>query len=119
MLPRVAAAKASRFLTDYSIQKGIYMRINHFNSDHVHALIDLPTSKTIEEVAHLLKGSSSHWINEQKLLRISHCGRESDATIDNCQPNIPRFIKRNQIRALGFFNRTAIMIDAEQSRGIQ
>ena len=69
MLPRAAAAKASQFLTDYSIQKGIYLRINHFNSDHVHALIDLPTNKTIEEVTHLFKGSSSHWINEQRLLR--------------------------------------------------
>jgi putative transposase len=69
MLPKIAAAEASRFLTDYSIRKGIYMRINHFNSDHVHALIDLPTNKTIEEVAHLFKGGSSHWINEHKLLR--------------------------------------------------
>ena len=69
MLPRAAAAKASQFLTDYSIQKGIYLRINHFNSDHVHALIDLPTNKTIEEVTHLFKGSPSHWINEQRLLR--------------------------------------------------
>ena len=35
----------------------------------MHALIDLPTSKSIEEVAKLFKGSSSHWINETRLLR--------------------------------------------------
>jgi REP element-mobilizing transposase RayT len=44
------------------------MKSNSFNAEHVHTLIDLPTNKSIEEVMHLLKGSSSHWINEQRLL---------------------------------------------------
>ncbi len=69
MLTKPAAAAASKFLKDYSLEKGIYLKINYFNPEHVHALIDLPTSKSIEEVIKLLKGSSSHWINEQRLLR--------------------------------------------------
>lgn len=68
LLTPSACRKASRFLTKYSREKGIYMKSNSFNAEHVHALIDLPTSKSIEEVMHLLKGSSSHWINEQRLL---------------------------------------------------
>src|SRR5205807_6511979 len=68
MLTKPAAVKASRFLTEYARDKNIYMRMNYFNSEHVHALIDLPTSKTIEEVVQLLKGSSSHWINKNRLL---------------------------------------------------
>ncbi len=40
MLDKRAAAKASRFLADYSLQKGIYMKINYFNAEHTHALID-------------------------------------------------------------------------------
>ena len=69
MLDQRAAAKVSIYLSDYSKEKGIYMRINYFNSDHTHALIDLPTNLTIENAVHLLKGSSSHWINENRLLR--------------------------------------------------
>lgn len=69
MLTKPAAAKASRFLTGYALEKNIYLKINYFNPEHVHALIDLPTNKTIEEVVQLFKGSSSHWINEHKLLR--------------------------------------------------
>ena len=69
MLTKPAAAKASGFLTDYSLEKGIYMRINYFNPEHVHALIDLPTGKCVEEVVQLFKGSSSHWINKNRLLR--------------------------------------------------
>ena len=68
-LDRRAAAKASTSLLEYSCEKDIYMKINYFNADHTHALIDLPTNQTIEQVIQLLKGSSSHWINQNKLIR--------------------------------------------------
>jgi REP element-mobilizing transposase RayT len=60
-----SAAKASGFLHDYAKEKGVFMRINFVNPDHVHALIDLRTSLCIEDAMQLLKGASSHWINEQ------------------------------------------------------
>ena len=69
MLDKRAAAKASSFLTKYSREKGIYMKINYFNSDHTHALIDLPTCYSVEEVIKLLKGRSSHWINHAQLIK--------------------------------------------------
>jgi len=69
MLDKNAAAKASINLNEYSLQKGIYMKINFFNSDHTHALIDLPTNLSIEEAVKLLKGGTSHWINDQHLVK--------------------------------------------------
>ena len=69
ILDKRSAAKASSFLSDYSKQRGIYMKINYFNADHTHALIDLPTNICIEEVIKLFKGSSSHWINQQRMLK--------------------------------------------------
>ena len=54
------AAKVSGFLADYAKKNGIYMKINFVNTEHVHALIDLPTNMTIEQVVKLLKGASSH-----------------------------------------------------------
>jgi REP-associated tyrosine transposase len=68
ILHRQAAARASRFLTDYAAQKKIYMKINYVNADHAHALIDLPTNISIEDVAQLLKGSSSYWINSNDVI---------------------------------------------------
>ena len=68
MLDKRAAAKASAFLNDYSIEKGIYMKINYFNADHTHALIDLPTRYSIEEVIKLFKGGSSYWINHSRII---------------------------------------------------
>ena len=69
MLDKRAAALASQNLTEYSREKRIYMKINYFNADHTHVLIDLPTSMCIEDVIRLFKGGSSHWINEQKLVK--------------------------------------------------
>ena len=64
-----AAIKVSNFLSQYAESKGIVMKVNHVNPEHVHALIDLPTQYSIEEVLKLLKGASSHWINQNRLLR--------------------------------------------------
>lgn len=56
MLVKPAAAKASQFLSGYAAEKRIFMKVNYVNAEHVHALIDLPTDKSIEEIAQLLKG---------------------------------------------------------------
>ena len=69
MLDKGAAAKASSFLNDYSLEKGIYLKINFFNADHTHALIDLPTRYSIEEVIKLFKGGSSYWINHSQIIK--------------------------------------------------
>lgn len=68
MLSKSAAAKASTWLTDYAVEKKIYLKTNYFNADHVHALVDLPTNLCIEDLVQLFKGASSHWINEQQLV---------------------------------------------------
>ncbi len=68
MLSKGAAAQASEFLSNYALEKDIYMKINYVNADHTHALIDLPTGIKIEDTAKLLKGASSHWINEHSLV---------------------------------------------------
>jgi len=68
MLSKPAAVKASAWLTEYANEKKFYLKINYFNADHVHALIDMPTSQCVEDVMQLFKGASSHWINEQKLV---------------------------------------------------
>jgi putative transposase len=67
LLDKSAAAKLSAYLHEYAKEKGIYMKINFVNADHVHVLIDLPTNLAIEDMMQLLKGNSSHWVNEQNL----------------------------------------------------
>jgi REP element-mobilizing transposase RayT len=68
MLSKPAAAKVSAWLTEYAREKRIYLKTNYFNADHVHALIGLPTNLCIEDAVQLFKGSSSHRINEQRIV---------------------------------------------------
>ena len=44
------------------------MKINYVNPHHVHALVDLPTSQSVEKIIQLIKGSSSHWINGNNVI---------------------------------------------------
>lgn len=57
----------SEYLHQYSESKKIHMYVNYVNADHVHVLFNLPTTKSIQEVAKLYKGSSSFWINKNGL----------------------------------------------------
>ncbi len=59
--------RISSHLLTYSNEKGIYMKVNYVNSDHVHTVIDLPTNMTIEYVLRLLKGQTSYWINNNNV----------------------------------------------------
>jgi len=68
ILPLSVRKKLSSYFYTYAQERGIFMRINYVMPEHVHILIDLPTHISIEDVFHLLKGSSSHWINQNKLL---------------------------------------------------
>lgn len=60
--------QVSNFLYTYAEEKEIYMKTNYVNAEHVHALIDLPTTLSIDECLKLLKGSSSHYINDNRLV---------------------------------------------------
>ncbi len=68
LLSKSAAPQLSAYLSRYASEKGIYMKINYVNPEHVHVLVDLPTNLRIEEMVQLFKGSSSHWINESNLV---------------------------------------------------
>ena len=69
MLFGEVAGRVSDFLSNYSESKGIFMKVNYVNPEHVHALIDLPTQYSIEDIFKLIKGASSHWINQNRLVR--------------------------------------------------
>ena len=74
LLAKPAAAKLSAHLHDYAKEKRIYMKINFVNPEHVHALIDLPTSLSVEAIMQLFKGGSSHWVTSRIWWRASLVG---------------------------------------------
>ena len=50
--------------------KGIFLDFINGHRDHIHILISLGTEQTISGIVKLLKGESSHWINQNDLTPI-------------------------------------------------
>jgi putative transposase len=48
-------------------QKNIYIDFINGYTDHIHCLVSLGDDISIGKIAQLIKGESSHWINQQKL----------------------------------------------------
>ena len=68
LLNEKTAKIVSEYLFNYSVEKNIFMKVNYVNAEHVHSLIDLPSNLTVEECLKLLKGASSHYINQNKII---------------------------------------------------
>ncbi|MBX2974605.1 MAG: IS200/IS605 family transposase [Ignavibacteriaceae bacterium] len=49
-------------------QKEIYIDSINCVSDHIHLLISLGSNQSVSKIIQLIKGESSHWINENKLI---------------------------------------------------
>jgi putative transposase len=49
--------------------KGIYIDCLNCVEDHIHLLISLGKEQTLSNIAFLIKGESSYWINKQDVLK--------------------------------------------------
>ncbi len=52
-----------------ALSKGIHLDSMNGTADHLHAVVALKPDQSIAKIAQLLKGESSHWMNEQKIIR--------------------------------------------------
>jgi REP element-mobilizing transposase RayT len=57
-----------RHIKDNSIKKDIFVDSLNCVQDHIHLLVSLGKEQTIAKVAMLLKGESSFWVNQQKII---------------------------------------------------
>ncbi len=55
-------------IKENAAKKGIYIDTLNCVSDHIHLLVSLGNEQTIAKVAMLIKGESSFWVNNQKLI---------------------------------------------------
>ena len=69
MLTKDIRPLVNRHIAQYSKDNGIVLEALNVQMEHVHALINLATNQKVEDIAKLLKGESSHWINEKNMIR--------------------------------------------------
>ena len=57
-----------KHIIEYAAKSVVHIENLNIQPEHIHCLFNLPSDKKIEDTAKSLKGESSHWINEEKLL---------------------------------------------------
>jgi len=62
-------SKINHYFQKYFEKLKIKVLALYTNPEHVHFLIELPVDRTIQDIVKLLKGSSSHWINHNDIIR--------------------------------------------------
>jgi putative transposase len=73
-----------------SVEKGIYIDFINCHLDHVHCLISLGIGQNISKIVSLLKGESSHWINQQKLVVGKFSWQDEYFAVSVCESNLAR-----------------------------
>lgn len=69
MLTKEIRHKIFNHIRENAKQKNIYIDFINGHLEHVHCLVSLGSGQNIDNILMLLKGESSHWINEQKLTK--------------------------------------------------
>ncbi|RMH66040.1 MAG: transposase, partial [Calditrichaeota bacterium] len=86
-------------IRDNAKKKGIY--IDHINGieDHVHLLISMKGEQSASQIAFLLKGESSHWVNKQKILPTKFEWQDEFIAISVSESIVPKVRKyiQNQV----------------------
>ena len=69
LLPGDSRDAVRNHIEEYAGTNGIALHAVATQPEHVHLLMELGRSQRIEDVAKLLKGESSHWINQNNIIR--------------------------------------------------
>jgi len=79
-------------------RKNIFIDSIDGGKEHLHVLISLGAKQSVSEVAGLLKGESSHWINKEKMIKGKFGWQDEYFAISVSESVLPRVRKyiRNQ-----------------------
>lgn len=67
-LKKGVKSKLIAHIRENAKEKDIYIDAIDGDKEHLHALISLGAKQSASEVAQLIKGESSHWMNKEKLV---------------------------------------------------
>lgn len=65
-----------KHMKENAMEKNIWLDCVNGYTEHTHCLISLGKEQSISEVAHLIKGESSYWINKQNLCEEKFCWQD-------------------------------------------
>lgn len=68
IISKAARPRIERHIRSYAKENEIMLDIVNVQVEHVHELIYLLSNQQVDQIAKLLKGESSHWINDNNVL---------------------------------------------------
>lgn len=98
LLQKPVRSKVISHICENALAKGIHVDFSNGYVDHIHSLISLKANQSIAEVAHLLKGESSYWINKNSIVKPKFSWQDEyiAASISHSSVNKVRDYIRNQ-----------------------
>lgn len=57
-------------IKEYATEKDFHLDMINGTEDHLHCLLSLNPKFAISDIVNELKGESSHWINEQNMMKV-------------------------------------------------
>ncbi len=85
-------------IKENAVKKDIFIDSINGGKEHLHVLISLGAKQSVSEVAGLLKGESSHWINKEKMIKGKFEWQDEYFAVSVSESVLPRVRKyiRNQ-----------------------
>ena len=90
LISRELKPKLLSHIRENSEKKEIYIDFINCVDEHCHILISLGASQSISDVARLIKGESSNWINKNKLSKIHFSWQEEYIAVSVSESQINR-----------------------------
>ena len=95
--------KLWKHIKQNATEKGIFIDMINGYSDHCHCLISLGSHQNIEKIVQLIKGESSHWLNQNQLAKEKFAWQDeyfavsvSESMIENVRNYIKNQEKHHQ-----------------------
>ena len=79
-----------RHIRENAKEKEIYIDFINCVEDHCHILLSLSAGQTISNVARLIKGESSNWVNKNKLLKTHFSWQEEYIAVSVSESQVYR-----------------------------
>jgi REP element-mobilizing transposase RayT len=68
VLTKEVRGELKNHIVNYAKENGVFLEELNIQMEHIHAMIFLQSNQQADYIVKLIKGESSHWINEQNLL---------------------------------------------------
>jgi len=81
-----------KYIAENCLEKDIFLQAINGHKEHIHCLISLGKDQTIAKVSQLIKGESSFWINQNKMIAEKFSWQDDYFAVSVSESQVPAVI---------------------------